>query len=197
MSAAGPLATADRVTLRDGTEIELRPLEPQDEPLLHDILAHMSAEDRRMRFFAPVRVLTQEIAARLSHVDYAHDMALIAVHDGAPLGVGRYFTEPASIKAVSTELASTQADRRRAEYAIAVRTDWKGRGVGYELMHRLIDEATRRGVAELFGEVLHENASMIAMCRHFGFTIDTDPNDASLVIVRKNLSPAAGSSLPH
>ena len=105
--------------LRDGTALRMRPLRPEDEPMLHDLAAHMSHEDLRLRFFTPVRGLTHAVAARLSQLDYDRELAILAEHDGMALGVAHFFADP---------------DKLRAEYAIAVRSDWKGRGVGYLLM---------------------------------------------------------------
>jgi acetyltransferase len=76
----------------------------------------------------------------------------------------------------------------RAEYAIAVRSDWKGRGVGYLLMERLIDIAHRRGIGELVGEVLRENKSMLQMCRELGFMIVPQPTDPAIMLVGKKLA---------
>ena len=158
--------------LRDGTEIRLRPLRPEDEPLLHDLVAHMSPEDLRLRFFAAVRGLSHAVAARLSHIDYDRAMALLAEKDGVALGVARFFAD---------------SDRRRAEFAIAVRSDWKGHGLGYLLMTRLIVVAREWRIGELVGQVLRENRPMLAMCRELGFTVATDPTDASVMQVRKVL----------
>ena len=168
-----PKELAGSARLRDGTAIELRPIQPEDEPLLHDLVAHMTPEDLRLRFLAPVRGLSHQLAARLTQIDYDREMALIAQHHGAVLGIARYFADP---------------DRLRAEYAIAVRSDWKGRGVGYLLMNRLIDVARQYGIGELVGDVLRENGPMLAMCRELGFAISVDPDDPALVRVRKPLA---------
>ncbi len=157
---------------RDGTSITLRPVRPEDEPLLQDLFAHMSSEDIRLRFFAPMRELSHSFAARMSQIDYDREMALLAQHDRTTLGVARYFADP---------------DRLRAEYAIAVRTDWKARGVGYALMTRLIEAARQAGIGELFGDVLYENQPMLDMCRALGFKIAPNPDDSALTIVRKRL----------
>lgn len=157
---------------RNGTRIALRPVRPEDEPLLQDLFAHMSPEDQRLRFFAPMRELSHALAARLSQIDDDREMALIAQHDSVPLGVARYTADP---------------DRLRAEYPVAVRSDWKGRGVGYVLMTQLIDVARAAGIGELFGDVLHENKPMLDMCRTLGFAVIANPSDASLTSVRKQL----------
>src|SRR5271165_551737 len=159
--------------LRDGTALRLRPLRPEDEPLLHDLAAHMSHEDLRLRFFTPVQGLTHAVAARLSQLDYDRELALLAEHGGMPLGVAHFFADP---------------DKLRAEYAIAVRSDWKGRGVGYLLMKRLIDIAGQRGIGELVGEVLRENAPMLQMCRELDFTVVPEPTDPVVMQVRKRLA---------
>ncbi len=160
---------------RDGTLVQLRPLRPEDEPLLHDLASHMNPEDLRLRFFSPIRDLTHALAARLTQIDYDREMALVAQHDGMVLGIARFSADP---------------DRQSAEYAIAVRSDWKGRGVGYVLMSRLVEIASLGGIGELVGAVLRENRPMLEMCRALGFTIAPDPGDAAVVRVRKPLVPA-------
>jgi len=133
----------------------------------------MNHLDLRLRFFTPVRGLTHAVAARLSQLDYDRELALLAEADGKALGVAHFFADP---------------DNQRAEYAIAVRSDWKGRGVGYLLMTRLIDIARSRGIGELVGEVLPENTPMLQMCRELGFTIAPDPTDPSVMQVKKQLA---------
>ncbi|HEY2533002.1 MAG TPA: GNAT family N-acetyltransferase, partial [Xanthobacteraceae bacterium] len=75
----------------------------------------------------------------------------------------------------------------RAEYAIAVRSDWKGRGVGFLLMTRLIHIARQRGIGELVGEVLRENHPMLQMCRELGFSTGPQPADPAIVLVKRIL----------
>ena len=164
------LGSAER--LRDGTVLRLRPLRPEDEPMLHDLAAHMSHEDLRLRFFTPVQGLTHVVAARLSQLDYDRELALLAEGDGMALGVVHFFADP---------------DKLRAEYAIAVRSDWKGRGVGFLLMNRLIHIARQRGIGELVGEVLRENQPMLQMCRELGFAMVPQPADPAIMVVNKIL----------
>jgi acetyltransferase len=126
-----------------------------------------------MRFFMTMRGLSQAMAARLSQIDYDREMALVAECGDDIVGVARFTADP---------------DRRRAEYAIAVRTDWKGRGLGYELLGRIIAVAGSRGIGELFGDVLQENAAMLEMNREHGFALEPHPDDPSLVRVVKRLA---------
>jgi len=169
-----PAELVSREQLRDGSVVDLRPVQPEDEPLLQDLALHMTPEDMRLRFFTPMRGLSHELAARLTQVDYDREMALLAIRGGDALGVAHFFADP---------------DRLRAEYAIALRTDWKGRGLGYALMNRLIEIAREWGIGELVGEVLTENQPMLAMCRELGFATRPGPDDTTVVRVSKPLLP--------
>jgi acetyltransferase len=160
--------------LPDGNIIRLRLIRPEDEPLLQDFAAHMSPEDLRLRFLAPMRELSHELAARLTHIDDDREVALLVFAEGAEeaLGVARF---------------SADHHNRAAEFAIAVRSDWKGHGLGHLLMARLIQLARQRGIDGLVGEVLPENAAMLQLCREFGFTIGIEPSDPKLRRVSKTL----------
>ena len=70
-----------------------------------------------------------------------------------------------------------------------MRSDWKGRGLGYLLMTRLIAVACEWGIGELAGQVLRENQRMLEMCRELGFSIVTERADPNVIRVRKTLAP--------
>jgi acetyltransferase len=161
-------------TLRDGSVLALRPVRPEDEPLLEDLAAHMSPNDLRLRFFTPIRVLSHAVLARLSQIDYDREMALIARQgaDGPALGVVRISADP---------------DNRRAEFAIALRSDWKDRGLGHLLMSRIIEVARQRGISEIFGEVLRENEPMLRLARALDFKVNAHRLDAEVVLVERPL----------
>jgi len=161
--------------LPDGTPLNLRPIRPEDEPLLNDIAAHMVANDLRLRFFAPIKGLSHLLAARLSQIDYDREMALIALADGGrtALGVVRIAADP---------------DNSCAEFAIGLRSDWQSRGLGTLMMQRIIEVARMRGVGEIVGEVLRENERMLQLCRELGFELSSSPVDAALVHVAKRLT---------
>ena len=160
--------------LPDGTSVHLRPIRPEDEPGIVDLVAHQSAEDLRMRFFTSMRGISHELAARLTQIDYDREVAVVAepAERGTILGVARFAADPDNIK---------------AEYAVAVRTDIKGRGLGYLLMTRLIEIAKARGLSEIFGEVLRENGPMLKMCRELGFTVAPHPDEPDVMRVTRRL----------
>ena len=169
-----PAELEEHVRLADGLEVFLRPIRQEDGELVRDLLANMSPEDRRLRFFIPLRQLSPELVWRLSHVDYQHDIALLALaaNSGSILGVVRL-----------------AGDDRGAEFAIALRSDVTGHGLGWLLMHRMLDLAARLAVAEVHGVVLRENTRMVKMCREMGFAIEAEPNDPAAVVASRSVTP--------
>src|SRR6516164_7214255 len=116
----------------------------------------VSAEDLRLRFFADVAELSAEERDKLSHLDYRHEMAFIALDEdiGRMLGLVRLKDE---------------LDEQTAEFAILVRSRLKGHGVGWLLMQRVIDYAKEKGLRRVYGDVLAENAAMLQMTAELGF----------------------------
>jgi acetyltransferase len=161
------------VTLMDGTAIFVRPVRPEDEPLYGPFFAAVTAQDLRMRFFAPVKEFTHAFVARFTQIDYARAMAFIAIEEssGKLLGVVRLHAN---------------ADYDTGEYAILVRSDLKGHGLGWLLMQMIIEYARTEGIGTIEGQVLRENTSMLAMCRQLGFQIAADPGDVGICIVKLN-----------
>jgi acetyltransferase len=147
--------------------MRIRPIRPEDEGLYQDFFAAVTPEDRRLRFFGVGPKLSHGSLARFTQIDYAREMAFVAVEQksGALLGVVRLIADP---------------DYTHGEYAIIVRSDLKGRGLGWRLMQHLIDYAKAEGLKELHGSVLAENTTMLRMCRELGFAVDREPGDESL-----------------
>jgi acetyltransferase len=162
------------LTLPDGKTVLARPIRPEDERLYPDFLAMVTQEDLRLRFFAPVKEFTHPFIARFTQIDYARAMAFIAIEEatGAMLGVVRLHAD---------------ADYESGEYAILVRSDLKGHGLGWQLMQVLIEYARAEGIHAIRGQVLQENTTMVDMCRRLGFHLEPDPDDPSVVIVRLTL----------
>ncbi len=166
-------------TDRAGNTILLRPIRPADERLYEDFLAKLSAEDIRFRFLAPRTEFSHHFVARFTQIDYARAMAFVALSPDQSmlLGVARL---------------SADADYRTAEYAVVVRSDLKGQGVGWRLMQQLIRYATSEGLDELYGDVLEANTSMLQMCRELGFAVALS-DDPGLMKVRLKLRGARGA----
>ncbi|QCO15206.1 bifunctional acyl-CoA synthetase/GNAT family N-acetyltransferase [Azospirillum brasilense] len=173
-----PKGLEDRITIKDGRQFLVRPILPEDEPLVHHMVANQTQEDLRLRFFAPLKRLSHQAAARLTQIDYDREMGLVAVgpdpETGETImyGVVRITADP---------------DNLRAEYAVMVRSDMKGQGLGYQLMNKILDYARSRGIKEVYGEVLRENTSMLGMCRALGFIRKENLDEPGVVEVRIEL----------
>lgn len=173
------------LTIRDGRTFLCRPILPEDEPLVHEMFAHMTPEDIRLRFFAPMKKLSHQAAARLTQIDYDREMGLIAVATDPESGEKRMF---------GVVRIAADPDNVRAEYAVMVRSDMKGQGLGYLLMRRIIEYAKTRGLTEVYGEVLRENTNMLAMCRTLGFVRKENLDEPGVVEVRIDLSKDLGDA---
>jgi acetyltransferase len=154
--------------LADGTEILVRPIGPEDEPLIEELHERHSEHTIRMRFFGMVRHLSRASLMSLCRLDPEREAALAALHQGADgkphiIGVSRYHLTP---------------ETGEAEFAVVVTDAWQGKGVGWHLMRRLGQVARQRGARRLVGDVLRENATMIQLMTALGFTIESTDDPA-------------------
>jgi len=158
------------IILADGREAFVRPVRPEDDAMFRAFFARVSAEDLRLRFFRAVRDFSHDFIARLVQLDYARSMALVAIDtaSGEMLGAVRLLAD---------------ANFDRGEYGIMVRSDLKGAGIGWRLMEAMIEVAHWLGLNLIEGQVLRENSTMLSMCRHLGFTVVPDPEDATVMLV--------------
>jgi len=160
-----------QLTLASGRNVLVRPLRPEDDALLRAFFAKVSREDLRLRFFSAVREFSHAFIARMVQLDYARAMALAAI-------------DPAGGEMLGAVRLLADADYHTGEYAIMVRSDLKGMGLGWALMQIMAQYARWQGLARIEGQVLRENTTMLSMCRELGFAVTPDPDDASIVIVR-------------
>jgi acetyltransferase len=171
------------IRLGEGHEVFVRPVRPDDEALMHAFFAKVTMEDVRLRFFAPVREFSHEFVARLTQLDYARAIALVAI-------------DPPSGEMLGAVRLHADANFDRGEYAILVRSDLKGHGLGWSLMQIMIEYARWLGLKTIEGQVLRENTTMLQMCRELGFSIAEDPDDRDVCLVTlpvaNSLSPLAG-----
>ena len=153
-----PKDLEELITGDDGETLLLRPIRPEDETALQATFARLSPEEVRFRFFVPMKLMDHVTAARFSQIDYDRQMALVLTVPGSagetPIcGVVRLIEDP---------------DRDSAEFAIVIEHRMSGRGLGTPLMQRIIDYGRRRGLREIYGEVLADNYRMLTLCRECG-----------------------------
>ncbi|MBY0297977.1 MAG: bifunctional acetate--CoA ligase family protein/GNAT family N-acetyltransferase [Methylobacterium sp.] len=168
----------------DAQPILIRPVRPEDEGLFEEFFRHVSETDLRLRFFAPVRDFSHAFLARLTQLDYARAIAFVALDEdsGAMMGAVRLHAD---------------ANHVSGEYAILVRSDLKGLGLGWALMGLMIEWARAEGLRHVEGQVLRENTTMLAMCRKLGFDLRSDPQDPEVMLVRLAVGEvAAGPPAP-
>jgi acetyltransferase len=157
--------------VKDGWRVLARPIRPEDEPVIHEFLRHVTSHDLRLRFFAPMKEFTHEFIARLTQLDYARAMAFVAFDEATDEMVG-------VVRIHSDSIYET------GEYAILLRSDLKGRGLGWALMQLIIEYAKSEGLKTISGDVLTENTVMLEMCRHLGFEVKADPVEHGICDVK-------------
>jgi acetyltransferase len=145
-----------------GEPLTLRPIRPEDEPQHRRFIEQLSPEDVRLRVFAPRRELPRSELARLTQIDYAREMAFIAERRAAD----------GQAETIGTVRAVSDPDGVEAEFAIVVRSDLKGRGLGRLLLEKLKRYASTQGLQRITGVVLRENATMLELAQHVGFVFD-------------------------
>jgi acetyltransferase len=143
-----------------GNDIFVRPIRPEDAPLLVELFESLSPRSVYLRFFSPIKSLSHSMLARFTQIDYDREMALIALAETGQkeriLGVSRIISE---------------VRRNQAEFAVVVGDPWQGKGIGAELLKRCLSIAKERGIEKVEGTVLAENIQMLSLGRKLGFKI--------------------------
>lgn len=175
----GDAATSATITLRDGAVVTLRPIQPEDEPLMAVFHQNVSSRSVYQRYFHLSTVeqrVTHERLALTCKVDPAIGLAIVAEHttDGARavVGLGRL----------------TRTDPGSAEIALLIADRWHGLGLGTAMLRELVDAAGRVGLRRLYGDMLADNDAMRAVVRHAGFVIRTVPGDAKVLRAERLLA---------
>jgi acetyltransferase len=137
----------------------IRPIRPEDEVAHANFLRSLKPQDVRFRFFGLVRDFPHSEVARYTQIDYDREMAFIATAPG-PDG---------EVETLGVVRAVSGPDRLRAEFAIVIRSDLQGKGLGHRLLARMVTYCRDRGVEWLVGETLPDNHDMITLAQSLGF----------------------------
>lgn len=160
----------DRATAADGERLFIRPVRPEDAPLLTGLFETLSSRSVYYRFFAPLKALNPEMLVRFTQIDYDREVALAAFPEDERdrmLGAARVIHEP---------------DGRTGEFAVMVGDPWQGRGIGAELLRRCLIVAREQGLTRVWGIVLPENRRMIALGRRLGFAVKPDKESGDFML---------------
>jgi acetyltransferase len=162
--------------LPSGNDVVIRPIRPEDAELTQGFVRSLSEESRYFRFMDAVSELSSDALARLTQIDYAREMALLALTeiDGreVELGVARYAINP---------------DGESCEFALVVNDAWQKQGIGHKLMNVLMDVARGSGLKTMDGEVMKTNGPMLKLVEALGFRVGPHPEDASVRKVSRAL----------
>lgn len=174
-------STLDRLAIRpypreleetivwNGAPLLLRPIRPEDGPAHLAFFDALTPDDIRYRMFVRIRELQPSQLARFTQIDYDREMAFIATRRNAEgvnetLAVGRVVADP---------------DNTSAEFAVTVRSDLKGMGLGRIMMEKLIGYCRARGTGEIVGEALPQNSRIVAMVKKLGFEVTVDGEEGT------------------
>ncbi|HLJ39585.1 MAG TPA: bifunctional acetate--CoA ligase family protein/GNAT family N-acetyltransferase [Steroidobacteraceae bacterium] len=161
-----------------GRTLLLRPIRPEDTDRHRQFISRVSPQDLYTRFFRSVRELPQADLAHFTQIDYDREMAFIAISAAGPdtgeiLGVARAYADP---------------DKAAAEFAVLVRSDLKGQGLGTLLMRKLIRYCSERGTGELRGTILSDNSAMLQLAQTLGLRVRS--RELNVLEVALDLRPA-------
>ncbi len=147
--------------LRNGRGVLIRPIRPEDENRLRELFHSLSEESMRFRFFQVIREMSHETMTRYCNIDYNREIAIIAEDQtttGEIVGVARLILQP---------------NRRKGEFAVVVKDQWQGQGLGSGLVKQIIEISKELGVDTLSADVLTSNRKMLSLCKRIGFDLKT------------------------
>ncbi|MFA3759853.1 bifunctional acetate--CoA ligase family protein/GNAT family N-acetyltransferase [Yersinia sp. 2466 StPb PI] len=161
-----PHELEQKVELKDGSHCLFRPILPEDEPLLKLFIDQVTKEDLYYRYFSEINEFSHDDLANMTQIDYDREMAFVAVRqkNNGPeiIGVTRALSDPDNID---------------AEFAVLVRSDLKGLGLGRELLEKMIQYTRSHGLTRLTAVTMPNNRGMIGLAKKLGFSIDVQMED--------------------
>jgi acetyltransferase len=172
-------------TTRDGAPFTIRPIRPDDEPLLVAFHRTLSEESVRLRYLHPFKLderTAHERLIRTCFVDYDREMALVAE--------ARSASGEREIVAVG-RLSRDRDGRNGAEFALLVGDGWQRRRVGHALLKRLVEVARRERLSRVYADILAANTGMQHLCDQLGFTLDPMPDAGVIPAVLELGAPSA------
>jgi acetyltransferase len=167
-----PAEHESHLVTEEGTRLFIRPIKPEDAPLLQGLFKVLSPTSIYNRFFCHITALSPEMLARCTQIDYDREIALVALDDepGAErmMGVARIIGDP---------------DGKAGEFAVLVGDPWHEHGIGSSLLERCLAIAEKRGYQMVSGIVLSENRSMLALGKKLGFQMKQHPGLGELELL--------------
>ena len=148
-------------TLKNGREVRLRPVKPEDEPLWLEMFQNFSEESIRYRFFQLLKDTPHEVRVRYCNIDYDREIAIVAELTEKDrkriLGVGRLSIEP---------------DEKSGELAFIIGDQWQGLGLGTKMVDYVLEIAKEMGVETVYAIMLPDNYRALNLTRKMGFKLE-------------------------
>jgi len=151
-------------TLRDGRDVLLRPIKAEDEQTHVEFNDSLSQEDRYKRFFGEIGQLSHEQMAKMTQIDFDREMAFIA----------SYRDQDNNLHTLGVVRAITDPSNDETEFAVVIRSDLQGQGLGKRLMLKVIDYCRQRQTQTMIGLTLPQNSGMVSLARKLGFKVKFD-----------------------
>ena len=167
-----PITDCTALATWTGFAFEVRPATPDDEARLADFFARLTPDDRRFRFLSGMPKIGHDLLERLTRVDHDRTVDFLAF-DGDDL--------------IASAMLAADPAMERAEVAIAIRPEYKNRGVGWALLAHLARYAREKGIGVIESIECRENVEAIAVEKEMGFTATPYPGDPTLVLLSKKL----------
>jgi acyl-CoA hydrolase/GNAT superfamily N-acetyltransferase len=172
-------------TLKDGSEVFIRPIRPDDEPMMKEMFYSFSERTRYLRFHGPIKTLPHARLQVFCNVDYNEEMALIG-------SVG----DPGSEEVIAVGRYMHDAANNTAEVAFVVGDKWQNKGLGRALFGKLVEIGRERGIEKFFAEVLPENVPMLRVFHHSDCGVSTK-TEGEVVHVTIELRPEVAPPSPQ
>jgi acetyltransferase len=171
--------------LRGGGEYTIRPIHPDDASMIKKLVSELSPQSRYFRFVSSMAELPPSMLARFTLIDYDREMALVAVVKERTATAEGDISETERIVGVSRYV--TNPDQSSCEFALVVADDFNGKGLGSRLMESIMDVAREKGLAEIEGLVLANNAGMLKLMRGLGYQVKSYAEDPDFKLVTHSL----------
>ncbi|MEW9853828.1 GNAT family N-acetyltransferase [Novosphingobium sp. M1R2S20] len=167
--------STQHLTTRTGFRFQVRPVTEADEPALAEFFRHVTPDDLRFRFLTAVDEVSHARLSDMLRVDQQTTMSFLV--EGSD--------QPGLVIAAAMLAADSQLER--AEVAISIRADHKGRGIGWTLLDHLAGLAQNKGIKVLEAIESRDNHAAISLEREMGFTGEAVEGDPSLILLRRQL----------
>ena len=174
MTSGGTADWSADLTTRSELTIHVRPVREDDEAAVSDFFEHVTPEDLHFRFLGGIREVSHDRLVSMTHVDHRQTENFIAVAEGGK-------------SIIATAMLACDVGLHTGEVAISVRAEYKHMGVSWELLQHVARYAEARGIKTLQSIESCQNDEAIALQQEQGFTAESHPDDATLLLVRKEL----------